>query len=176
MKKLAIAGLGLALAACATASASDEASDEATYFVREGMVTGINPPILAIWDLQVEVMDDFGSFDPALMDDAKWAALVDAARQLNAESQLMATAEHYSVVNPASTLPSPAEGIDLAAIETRIQANPEVYRAMAQDSAEHARQILAAAEARDAATLSQLVNDAQPACQACHEVYWYPEE
>ena len=167
-----------ALAGCAatTAATNGSSSGSDTYFVREGMVNGIDPAITAIWDMQVEVMDDEGNFDPALMDDGTWAALLASAQQLDAESRRQAGAAHYVAADPDGTLGEPAEGTDFAAIQARLDANPDAYRAMSAAMAEHSGKLVAAAEARDAAAVTQLVNDAQPMCNACHNVFWYPEE
>ena len=40
----------------------------------------------------------------------------------------------------------------------------------------HTGQLRQAALARDAARVTTLVNDLQPVCKACHDVFWYPEE
>ena len=172
MKLRLPAALVLLAAGCFTAASA--ATD--TYFVREGMLNQINPPITAIWDLQVEVMDDDGNFDPKLMDDAKWAALIEQARTLDTAAQKMAAAAGYAATDPNSNLGAAPEGTDLAAVEARLAANPDALRALAQGLATNTTAMVAAAEARDTAALTQLVNDAQPVCKACHDVFWYPEE
>lgn len=166
-------GFGAALAACATSLASQPTG---TYHVREGMVHAINPPITALWDLQGELMDDYGNFDPALMDDATWADVQRHARDLHVAAQAMATAERYLAADPAGTLGDPPEGTDLVAIQQRLDTSSAAYRAMSMGFEAHARQLAAAAQARDAAALTTLVNDAQPVCKACHDVFWYAEE
>lgn len=172
MRKLAVAGLALA-AACASIPAGN-AQD--AYFVREGMVNNINPPTEAIWNLQVEVMDDFGNFDPVLMDDAKWQALAADAALLDRHAGQMAAARTFVAANPAGVLTDPPEGTDLAAIQARIDASPQSWHAFAQALAGHTGQLHAAAIARDAERVTNLVNDLQPRCKACHDVFWYPEE
>ena len=167
--------LALGLAVFGTVAAANAATD-ATYYVREGMLGEINPPITAIWDLQVDVMDDDGNFDPKLMDDAKWATVVEQARTLDAAAKVMAAAPSYAATDPHSTLGAAPEGTDLVAIEARLAANPEAFRALAQALTTNTTALVAAAEARDTVALTQLVNDAQPVCKACHDVFWYPEE
>lgn len=178
--KLANSALGLSvlaftLAACAT-TATAPASEETPYYVREGMVNGLNPSIMAIWDMQVEVMDDYGNFDPALMDDAKWESLLANARELQHQSALMGEATHFVAADPNGTLTDPPEGTDLVAIQQRLDAQGDLYRAMSMTLAGHAGQLVIAAEARDAERVTTLVNDTQPVCKACHDVFWYPEE
>ena len=169
--------IAAALVASCTAGTTP-ASDalEGGYFVRDGMVAGIDPPANAIWNLQVEVMDDFGNFDPALMDSGNWATLEDAARKLEAEAQLSAAADYYIVTNPAGGLPPAPEGTDLAAIQARLTANEAGYRSFSTAMAMHAAKLVEAAKAKDAARVTQLANDLQPVCKSCHDVFWYPEE
>jgi hypothetical protein len=171
---LAAIGSTLALAACATTPAAD--SGGGIYYLREGMVNGINPSIMAIWDMQVEVMDDYGNFDPALMDDGKWAALVGHARELERQAALMTSADRYVAADPMGTLTDPPEGTDLVAIQQRLDTNTAAYRAMSRNLEQHVGLLVSAAEARDAEALTTLVNDTQPVCKACHDVFWYPEE
>jgi cytochrome c556 len=173
MKKypqILVAALGLSMF---TACATTNAADNDTWFAREGMVNGINPPITAIWDLQVEVMDDNGNFDPALMDEAKWAALLAQARLLDAAAQDMVTARNYAATDPLGTLGEAPEGTDLAAIDTRLQNHGAAFRLLASTLADSTGALVSAAEARDAATVTQLVNELQPQCHSCHEVFWY---
>ena len=167
--------MALGMAVFGTVAAANAATD-GTYYVREGMLGAINPPITAIWDLQVDAMDDDGNFDPKLMDDAKWATVVEQARALDAAAKAMAAAPAYAATDPHSTLGAAPEGTDLAAIEARLAANPEAYRALAQALTVNTTAMVAAAESRDTVALTTLVNDAQPVCKACHDVFWYPEE
>jgi len=173
MRVLAIAGLGLTIAACATTPLADASG---TYYVREGMVNGINPPITAIWDMQVEVMDDYGNFDPDLMDADKWASVKSHAAQLQIQAERMASAERYVAADPAGALTDPPEGTDLVAIQARLDASAQAYRAMSISFRNHADQLLAATQQQDAEKVTMLVNDMQPVCKACHDVFWYPEE
>ncbi len=166
----------LAASLALIAASASVAQDSAPYYVREGMVHAINPPITAIWDLQADVMDDDGNFDPDLMDEAKWTALVEQARALDAAAHALAAASRYAATDPLGTLGNAPEGTDLAAIDARLAAEPAAFRALALALTGNSSALVAAAEERDTAAVTQLVNDAQPACKACHNVFWYPEE
>jgi len=173
---LAIAALTLAVAACISPSPSSEGSSSTTYYVREGMVNHINPPIEAIWNMQVEVMDDYGNFDPDLMTAEHWAALYSATNQLALASPRMADADTYIAADPNGNLAEPPMGTDLVAIQGRLDTNGGTYKAFSQAVANHADQLVAAVNARDTEEVTRLVNDMQPVCKACHDVFWYPEE
>lgn len=169
---------GLLLAGCAASAPSPDriAAPEPVYDVREGMVNAINPPTEQIWNLQVEVMDDYGNFDPDLMDPGHWQALADAAMRLDSAAQDMAAARLYRSHDPDGELGEAPEGTDLAAIQARLDANPQAHNALSVALANHTGQLVDAVEARDPERITALVNDLQPTCKACHDVFWYPEE
>ena len=173
MRMFVVALAGLALAGCAPVIKESAAADIAP--LRASMVEAINPPTLAIWDLQVEAMDDVGNFDPALMDEARWASADRSARELAAAARALAAADGWIVAAPGSPYAQNAEGIDVALIQSYIDANPAAFGAYAQALARHADGLVAAAEARDTAALTEAVNGLQPVCKACHDSFWYPE-
>ena len=162
------------LASCTTASAPPATSQE-SYYVRDGMVEVIDPAANAIWNIQVDAMDDYGNLDPAKMDGAHWSAIEDAARKLDAEAHRTANAGSYIVADPASTRPPPPEGTDMAAIQARLTANEAGYRSFGRALALHTGKMVEAARARDAQSMTRLANDLQPMCKSCHDVFWYPE-
>lgn len=173
MKKVMLAGAAVAfVGACVPAPYVPDN----TYYVREGMVNHINPPTEAIWNMQVEVMDDYGNFDPDLMTQEHWANLYAASRQLAMESERMARADIYVAADPAGTLTAPPEGTDLDAIQGRLSQNGAAYQAYSQALAGHAASLVEAVDARDTERVTELVNNMQPVCKACHDVFWYPEE
>ena len=179
MRWIPIAAFGTALVAiagCATAPPAPDPIVTDTYYVREGMVRAINPPIEAIWNLQVEVMDDYGNFDPALMTQDHWANLEEQAQLLALASQRMAQASRYEAADPDGPYATAPVGTDLAAIQHRLDTSTPAYRALSDNLARHSENLLAASRAQDAALVTQLVNDMQPTCKACHDAFWYPEE
>lgn len=168
--------VALALAGCATATTTRINDGAGTYYVREGMVNAINYPTERMWNLQVEVMDDYGNFDPVLMTAEHWQTMEDAARLLEADALFMAEADAYVAADPDGNLLDAPEGTDLAAIQARLDTNPDAFRAYARTLATHAMQLGDAIEARDTGEVTRLVNDLQPVCKACHDAFWYPEE
>ena len=167
------------LSGCAATTASPPNAMPAatdTYSVREGMVNLINPPATTIWDLQVEAMDDEGNFDPVRMDAPTWRSLSRAASALHAEAQRMANAQSYRAADPDGTLGPAPQGTDLAAIQARLTANEAGYRSFSRAFESQSADIVQAVEARNTQDLTRLVNDMQPTCKSCHDVFWYPEE
>jgi len=174
----------LALAACAApqvqtqASAAPEASTQAgaqnPLYVRQVMQQRINPAMLAVWDVGNNAMNEEGGIDPALMDDAKWSSLHDAATRLAAAAQDMAAAQVIRAAHPSNT--GVAEGeVTMAKVQRLIDADPAGFRQAAADQAAHAEQLATAAAARDAATAGPLVAEMDGVCESCHARYWYAE-
>lgn len=176
-----IASATAALLAACTANPDSAAQPPAEaaseiYYLRAGMVEQINPPMEAMWNMQTEVMDDYGNFDPALMTAQHWTDLQIHSRALAAAADRMVGASAYVAANPEGAYSDAPVGTDLAAIQHRLDTNTAAYRAFSQNFAHHAEQLLAASRAQDADTVTRLVNDMQPNCKACHDVFWYPEE
>jgi len=168
---------GLALAACAatqaqTADSTDTAAEP--LYVRQVMQQRINPAILGVWDVGNNAMNEEGGIDPALMDEAKWASLEDAATRLAAAARDMAAAEAIRAAHPDNT--DVAEGeISMAKVQQLIDADPAGFRQLATEQAAHAEQLAAAAAARDAGTAGPLVAEMDGVCEGCHTRYWYAE-
>ena len=78
--------LGLLLLSAGAALASGQTAEipaqAGTVFTRESMVAEINPAAVEIWDVSNNALSDSGALDPALMNDAAWARLEEAARML----------------------------------------------------------------------------------------------
>jgi cytochrome c556 len=70
-----------------------------------------------------------------------------------------------------------AEGeISMEAVQGYLTADPETFRLLAGQFADHADKIAAAAKAQDAATAGELINQMDAVCESCHLQYWYPEQ
>lgn len=171
MRVLVLAGMTLAAAACATAP---EAPAGESYYVREGMVQSINPPMEEILALQTAAADAGGNFDAARMNEEHWSQLYLAANRLAFMSQRMVEADRYLLAHPSSATPPPPTGVDHAAIQRRIDADPDAFRALAQAQAARSGELVEAVVLRDLAAIDRLTDETQAACQTCHEAFWVP--
>lgn len=163
---LAAAALGL-LAFSATAQ-------PALVDVRAAMQQGINPAMLAIWDVGNNAMNDSGGIDPALMDAEKWTRLAESAEQLAAVGHALAAGEEFIAAAPDNREVGEGE-ITMDAVEAYLTADPETFRLLSAQFADHADKLAVAAKARDAATTGDLIAGMDAACESCHAQYWYPE-
>ncbi len=172
-----IAAAAAALVA-AVATHSGGASAQAgsgTYLLREGMVEQVNPAMLAIWDVTNNAMADDGSLDPARIDDAGWAAIADQANRLAAFGHDLAAAETVQVA-AADNMATEEYEIPMSRVQVLIDRDPDGIRALAAAFAQRGEDLHAAAEARDVATASELVNGMDAVCESCHMQYWYAED
>jgi len=156
---------GVALTACQTSPPPPTG----TVDTHEAMVRWVNPAALAIWDVSNSALGETGGLDPALMDDEAWSKLQDAAQLLELHSRHMAEAQVLRVGAHNDAL----EGFATRAeIQAMIDADPDGFRRLSQDMAEHARELTAAAMARNVQQSGGLTESLSERCQACHSRYW----
>lgn len=150
------------------------APTDTSYHVRASMKDQVNPAIMAIWDVGNNAMNEAGGIDPALMDDAKWTALIDAANLLEAEGLLMAKADPLIAAREGNRETGEYE-ITMDKVQEFLDADPALFRIMGAGFASHAVKLRAAAMAKDAQIAGDLVAETDQVCAACHAVFWYGE-
>ena len=154
------------LASCQTVPAPDATRTADTH---EAMVRWISPAAQAIWDVTNSASAETGGLDPARMDAAAWARLEDAARAVETRSEVLAQAE---------TLRVGAHNEDLAGFATRaeiqamIDADPNGFRTLSRQMAQHAHELVQASAARDDRASRALAESLSDRCAACHTRYW----
>lgn len=162
-------------AAALGAFALSAAAQSSSVDVRAAMQDGVNPAMLAIWDVGNNAMNDTGGIDPALMDADKWANVAASAEQLAAVGRSLEAGQSFVAGAPDNR--EVAEGeIAMETVQGYLTADPETFRLLAGQFADHADKIAAAAKARDAATAGELINQMDAVCESCHLQYWYPEQ
>jgi hypothetical protein len=138
------------------------------------MVEGVNPAALAIWDVGNNALDEGGGLDPAMMDDAAWAKLHEAAQSLATYAHRMAEAQVIRASGPDLVEGKVPEGVSSREqIQAMIDADPVGFRAHSAEMERQARAIADAAAARNIETTGALVFTFDGTCQGCHEGYWY---
>ena len=164
----------VALGAFAAFAAGALAQPAAPLDVRATMQDRVNPAMLAIWDVGNNALNDDGGIDPKLMDDAKWARIVEAADQLSAASKAIASASSFMAAAPGNSEVNEGE-ITMAAVQQHLDRDPAGLKQMAAALADHAGHIATAARAKDAKTAGDLIGETDAVCESCHMTYWYPE-
>ena len=135
----------------------------------------VNPAIMAIWDIGNAAMDETGSLDPAQMEAVHWAALADAAAQLEVEGRRMAAAETIRAAAPDNMATEEFE-VSMADVQRFIDADPQGFRALGAQFADYSARLRAAALTEDVTAASELVAGVDTACAECHARYWYAEQ
>ena len=172
MRKFAIALLAaLPLATAVYAETRDDAVD-----VRAAMVNEINPATLAVWKVSNAAIDDKGAIDPAKMDDAAWADLIDAAEQLGKAAERLAQAKAVIAAGP-DNLPAGngEEGRPaMHEIQGYIDSDFETFREEALVLSDVAAVLGQASRLRDDESVSMMVEEMNFSCESCHKQFWYP--
>lgn len=157
-----------------SADATAGSSADTTYYARASMQDKVNPAIMMIWDVGNNAMNESGGIDPALMDDAKWAALIEAANRLEAEGLRMAAATPIIAARLSNRETGEYE-ISMDTVQSLLDAEPTLFRAMGSAFAQHAVKLRAAAMAKDAQIAGDLVAETDQVCASCHAQFWYGE-
>jgi len=154
-----------------TPSRGDSIAPAAT--LQELMETRVDPAADALWDSVAFIASKKGEEDRRPRTPAEWAAVRKEARAL-----IEAAAELESPGRRVSRLlasPGPGE-LSAADIQLRIDADSAAFGERARVLQRAARQALAAIDAKDADALMNAGGIIDAACEACHVVYWYPQQ
>jgi Cytochrome C' len=166
----------LALAACN--QAAEEAAEPAALTLHEVMKEQVDANADALWDVTNAAIDDDAMIDPALLDDAKWAQIIDLSGKVEAGARTLAAMDPIVVAAPGVKIADSdiEDGHTAAQVQSFLDADPATFRNLATTLADHMGELRAAAQARDSAKLALLVNQLDGVCESCHLNYWYPEQ
>lgn len=163
-----ITPLTLAAAALAACQTGQTPSSTGAADTHEAM-TRINPAALAVWDVTNNAMSEEGELDPALMSDSAWAMIQEAAEVMELHARNMAEASvlwvgaHNDEVEGFATR---------AEIQAMIDSDPDGFRELSRQMADHSRELAVAAKSADAQQTLGLAESLSERCQTCHTRYW----
>lgn len=170
--------LAVMTAGCSGKEADQQEAASAVKTVHEMMLERIDPDADAIWAIGNAAIDDNASIDPALMDDGKWAELAQASNRMASHAGGLAKLDPLIVTRPGVKIAD--EGMTGAPTPEQIQSHmdrdADVFRALATALADHSTELAAAATARDAISAGRLINEMDGVCESCHLEFWYPEQ
>lgn len=135
----------------------------------EAMVGWVNPAMLAISDTIEAARGSAEDMDPTSIDPAFWTKLQAAARSLEYGSRRMARARVLRVGDHTAEAPGFA---NKAEIQAKLDAEPNRFRALAQEMANRAAELKTAASTQDRRRILDRANAVNSSCQACHTLYW----
>lgn len=133
----------------------------------------------AIWDVGNNAINADGNPDPSKVKAADWARLLSAGGKVKQVAQRLAQADHVMAAAPGQKLADEgtAPGVFGAKeVQKAIDADPKVFSAFAQALAVSMDQVVAAAQAKDAAKLFDVSGRLDQVCEDCHKQFWYPEQ
>jgi cytochrome c556 len=159
--------------AAATPAASPGRPVPQPATVQELMDTRIDPAADALWDAVAFIVSEKGEEDRRPRTPAEWAAVRKNARALiRAAAELGTPGRRVSAVD---TSPGPGE-LHASDIQHRIDADPAAFRKRARALQAAVQKALATIDAKDADALMNAGGVIDAACEACHVVYWYPQQ
>ncbi|HEX4151689.1 MAG TPA: hypothetical protein VHY75_05715 [Steroidobacteraceae bacterium] len=160
-----------AVLACACGAASPDGPPRQT--VQELMDTRIDPAADVLWDSVAFIASESGEEDRRPQTPAQWESVRQAARTLiQAAADLTIPGRRVAAVDKP---PGPGE-LNVSDIQRRIDANPAAFAQRAQALGAAAQQALAAIDAKNAEALMDAGGLIDAACEACHVLYWYPQQ
>ena len=162
----------LLIGTCGAAIGADAGE---TLYVRSEMAGPVNDATTALWDVGNDAMGENGDIDPALMSDESWDRILAAASILEASSNRMADAQAIRAALPGHEQDEEPGTYAMADVQRYIDADPQLFRTMAREMADHSAKMRTAANAREASETSLLIGELDQVCEACHTRYWYPE-
>jgi mevalonate kinase len=173
---LAAACACLALAACN--QAPEEASTPAAPTLHAVMKEQIDANADALWDVTNAAIDNDAMIDPAKLDDAKWAQIVELSGEVEAGARTLAALDPIVVAAPGVKISDSdiEDGHSAAQVQGFVDADPATFRNLATTLGDHMQELGAAARSRDTENLARLVNQLDGVCETCHLSYWYPEQ
>jgi len=163
----------LCLVAAVTPAAAPSEPVRTLATVQELMLTRIDPAADFLWDSVAFIASEKGEEDRRPRTAAQWAAVRENALALiRGATDLGIPGRQVSALH---TAPGPGE-LPAAEIERRINADPAAFAKRAQVLKSAALRALKAIDGKDADALMNAGGVIDEACEACHVVYWYPQQ
>lgn len=167
----------LAIAATWAAVGIAVAGDEPKAVLQTVMLTKINPPALAIWDITNNAMDGKGNVDAKKLTADQWAKLIEYGKALEAGGRELAKSNGIVAAPPDATLQDQTATSGRAQdVQKYLDAKPALFRSRAQKLQQAGAKVVAAVTKRDAKAIDEVARDLDGVCEACHVDFWYPDQ
>lgn len=171
---LALGSLALGLSAC-----SKEPADENVQLtLHEIMKDQIDKNADELWDVTNSAIGDAAGIDPAKMDDARWAKVIELATNVQSGARQIAALDPIVVVKPGVKIADEDVpfGDSAASVQANVDNDRAGLRSFANNLADHMGQLIAAAKNKDAAKAGPLIDALDGVCESCHLEFWYPSQ
>ena len=172
-----MAGFALALCGCAVQSpvrtTPAVAAFPVTATIQDLMEGQIDPAADVLWDSVAFIASTSGTVDRQPRSDGDWAELRRQALILVEATSLLAMPGREV---RSGTAPVGMGELTPVEIQARIEAGRDGFLQLAGVLRQAGLEALAAIDARDAGHLMDAGGTIDAACEACHLVYWYPDQ
>jgi cytochrome c556 len=134
----------------------------------------IDPEADVIWHATGSISTKQGTVEHSPKTDEDWEAQRRAALRLLEASNVLLIPNRIVTHTPfASAGPGVYSSEE---VQRQIDANRAVFNALALNLRGASQQLLKASDKRDVASLLELGDALDQACEACHKTFWYPAE
>ena len=146
--------------------------------VFETMERVVVPTSKALWDVSNTKQDDNGNVDASKVTDADWKQVEDAATQMKAAAETLASATQTVVAPPGVAIHDEGtpDGSSAKQVQGFIDADPAAFAAYAKALAASGEAIRQAAATRNAMQFGDEAGKLDGVCEQCHVKFWYPQQ
>ena len=158
---------------CTGGTAGPTQSEPPLPTIQELMNTRIDPAADVLWDAVAFISSEKGEEERRPRTPAEWLTV-----QQNAQALIAAAADLTVPGRRVALLDKAAGpgGLDASDIQRRIDADRVAFAQRARALESSAQRALAAIDAKDADALMNAGGLIDAACEACHVLYWYPQQ
>ena len=166
------------VAGCSQKNEQQQQAEQSGPTFHDVMKDQIDKHADEIWDVTNPAVADLGGIDPTKMTDEMWKKLAEDATAVQEGAQQIAQMDKIVVIRPGETIADAGVpgGHSAAEVQAQIDKNPQGLRDHAANLAANMRDLVAAANAKDAAKAGPIVEGLDGVCESCHLDYWYPDQ
>ena len=144
----------------------------------EAMKDTVVPKTQVIWDITNAAQDDMGNVTANALKSGDWSKIASAARESSQAVRNLLAQPRVIAAPPGKKIQGEGTPGAFGAREVQktIDANPAAFAAFSKQLLAAMDGIVAATKARDAPRVGSLAGDLDEICEACHKVFWYPQQ
>jgi len=165
----------IAASVCALATAADPAKSLTLF---EAMKDTVVPKTQVIWDITNAAQDDVGNVSAKALKAGDWAKIASAAQATSGAMRSLLAQQRVIAAPPGKKIQGEGTPGAFGAREVQktIDASPAAFAAFSKQLLAAMDGIVAATKARDAAKVGSVAGELDGICEACHKVFWYPQQ
>jgi hypothetical protein len=144
----------------------------------EAMKGTVAPKSQVIWDITNAAQDDLGNVTAKALKAGDWGRIADAAGDTSQAVRNLLTQPRVVAAPPGKKIQGEGTpgAFGAAEVQRTIDANPAAFVAFSKQLLTAMDGIVAATKARDAVKVGSIASDLDGICEACHKVFWYPQQ